>query len=711
MEKKVQLNYKWVLSILSLGFSSLITQNILLREFLSVFHGNELVIGIILANWMLLTGAGAYAGRYIKETRDKHSWLFISLILIGLFPVITAFLINYLRNSFFLPGVMVGLFQIIYLSFLFLLPFCLITGSFFTLLATTISEYYKTNLIRKVYAFEALGSIIGGLLFNFIFIYLLDTYTSLLILLIINSIIVLITSYFYKPVYIKIIALFLIITGLITIVMFDLNHIAKSYLHKNQELIFTKDTPYGNISITKTAGQYNFYENNQLAFSTNNNKQNEENTHYVMVQHPCPESVLLISGGITGIVNEVAKYDVEQIDYVEMNPWIIKVGEKYTDHLEHRKLHIINKDARLFIKETKKQYDVILVNLADPYTANLNRYYTIEFFRELKNIAAEQGIVMISATGTENYMGEEVKNTLSVIYKTFGEVFTNTLIIPGGQTYMIGSAVDLDINIPSLIDQKNINNDYVNKHYIDINSLKQRNRQIMNNLKKNVPVNNDFYPVAYFMQIKYWMSFFETKSWIILVFLTGLLFFFWFRLTSTGLGMFTAGFTSSSIEIILVMAFQVIYGYVYHIIGLFITVFMAGLAAGALYYHKIIPAINMKVFRRLQYILGTFTIIIPLVLLLLKTIPVNTIIVHIIIFVLMFVAAALTGMIFSLASQLRKKGIAQTSAETYSADLAGSAIGLFLLSVFLIPMLGIINVLFLVGGLNILCGLILQNKN
>ena len=38
------------LSITALGVSSIITQLLIMREFMSVFHGNELVFGIILAS-------------------------------------------------------------------------------------------------------------------------------------------------------------------------------------------------------------------------------------------------------------------------------------------------------------------------------------------------------------------------------------------------------------------------------------------------------------------------------------------------------------------------------------------------------------------------------------------------------------------------------------------------------------------------------------
>ena len=45
-----------------LGYVSIMAQLVLLREFIKTFHGNELIIGIFLAIWMILTSAGAWAG-------------------------------------------------------------------------------------------------------------------------------------------------------------------------------------------------------------------------------------------------------------------------------------------------------------------------------------------------------------------------------------------------------------------------------------------------------------------------------------------------------------------------------------------------------------------------------------------------------------------------------------------------------------------------
>jgi spermidine synthase len=54
-------------SIVAVGLTSLVTQVFLLREFLSVFYGEELVIGVLLSNWMILTGVGAYLSRSLAS--------------------------------------------------------------------------------------------------------------------------------------------------------------------------------------------------------------------------------------------------------------------------------------------------------------------------------------------------------------------------------------------------------------------------------------------------------------------------------------------------------------------------------------------------------------------------------------------------------------------------------------------------------------------
>ena len=74
------------ISVTCLGISSLVTQVVTLREFMNVLAGNELVIGIVLANWLLLTGCGSYLGRFIGRLRQPLRWLVVLQAAVAFFP-------------------------------------------------------------------------------------------------------------------------------------------------------------------------------------------------------------------------------------------------------------------------------------------------------------------------------------------------------------------------------------------------------------------------------------------------------------------------------------------------------------------------------------------------------------------------------------------------------------------------------------------------
>ena len=64
-----------------MGFSGLAAEILLLRELLIVFSGNELCIGIILANWLILEAFGCiFLGRIAEKS--KHTLEIFSVITI-----------------------------------------------------------------------------------------------------------------------------------------------------------------------------------------------------------------------------------------------------------------------------------------------------------------------------------------------------------------------------------------------------------------------------------------------------------------------------------------------------------------------------------------------------------------------------------------------------------------------------------------------------
>jgi len=703
-EKK---NYR--ISAISLGFTAVITQIIVIREFLSVFSSNEPVIGILFSNWMLLTGLGAYLGKF--NILKNKNLLAVFQFLTGAIPLITVFLLSALRNRIFTPGRMLSPFEIYYSSFVLLIPFCILTGFLFTIISKNFSGLLKSNRISNIYSLESLGSIIGGLLFNFLFLFVFSTFNSLKILFIINSLISVLFLFVFKKKNAGIITSIAVSVIVFFIIPKNFDKKALEYLYPNQEILDYSETPFGKIIVTKTSDQLNFYENGTTLFSTGDVIKNEEDIHYAMVQNPGNKNILLVSGGISGTVKEILKYDINSLDYVEINPWLIKTGNRFTKNIEeNQKVRIINKDARLFLKSTGKKYDVVIINLPSPANIEINRYYTLDFFKDVKNNMTKKGVLSVSLPPTTNYAGAESVNIQSVIFSTLSKVFTNIIIIPGGKNYFLASDGMLSYKIAELIESRQIKTDYVNKYYIDDVQNMTRGKRLTEELNKNAEVNKDFKPVASFLQWKYRLAHFNIPGniWIFILTIPVLISVFRMNLINTAL--FTTGLTSISTEIILIISFQILYGYIYQMTGIFITFFMIGLAFGSFRFYKILDT-TFKDYSFIQFTFGIYTLLTAFIIFLLNLLSANSIIVHIVFLIMIFISGTLTGTQFSLATKLTGGSIAKISADSYSSEITGSAFGALIVSAVLIPVLGIFITCILIGVLNLIVASFIFSKS
>ena len=485
-------------SVFVVGFTSLITQVILIRMFLAVFGGNELIVGIVLSSWMFITALGAYTGKYLDRFKNKKRLFFFAHLLTGLLPIATGFLIFYLRNIIFPQGKIIDILDIFTGAMLLLLPYCFTSGVLFTLFSSYLSKQFSSNKINNVYALDVIGSIVGGLLFNFIFIFIFTPFFSLKLLLVINFLTAIIYSFkALEMIYIKIFGLTAIaITGIVLIL--NINEKAWQDLYPDQNIKVHTNTPYGNIVITESSGQYNFYQNGMFLYSNNNIISDEENVHYAMLQHPEPENVLLISGGLTGTLNEILKYNVKTIDYLEIDPALAKLsGNYFKNFRRNKKVNIINQDARQYLKKINKEYDIVLINLPDPVTIQLNRYYTLEFFEELKSKLSRNAVVSISLSSSVNYLSDEAKQTHIALYNSLKLIFENVTIIPGMKNYFLASDGVLSSNIGELAKSKNVSNNYVNSFYLDDVLINERKLKIESMIKQDVIINYDFFPVTF----------------------------------------------------------------------------------------------------------------------------------------------------------------------------------------------------------------------
>lgn len=677
--------YKSPVLLFLLGFSSSITQVIMLRQFLSVFYGNEFIVGYIIAIWMSLTGLGAWiGGKNEKVTSYKF-------VLLSVLPLLTIIILYFIKSHIFLPGVEINAWQLFVLILLSLMPYCLLSGNIFRTLSNSLNGTLKGS---KIYAFETAGGVIGGLAVSIFMIIWLQPLQSLAIVFIISSIGIL----FYSS---KKLGLFsysaAILSTIVLISAFYCNVDLKlhQWLFPNQKVLSSQETPYGNLAITSNNGQLSVFENSSLSFTSDNTIFNEETVHYPMLQNESIQNVLLISSGLSGTVNEILKYpSVKKLNYVEPNQWILKYAQKYFAFPNDKRLKVFGDDGRKFLASDTNYYDVIILVVQAPSTIQLNRYYTKEFMSIVKKHCTENAVFCLSLNKTENYLNAENQLLHSVIFKTLQTQFKNVVIIPGEKNYFIASAKPLSLKISDLASRMKIKNAYVNSGFMNDRSISERYNQIKSQLNQKAQVNSDFKPVCTILQSAFFFSRFKIAPGIILLLVSILLILPVFRLNKIPFSVYITGFTASSLEIIIILAFQILAGLLYAATGLLFATFMLGLALGALVKN------NLSLIQT-QVIIALCIPVIGISLFLITKIPVNFFTLSVP-FVLIFVIALLTGCQFAKAlSKMDSLTTSQTSF-LYGADLLGSALGAFLISTFILPEFGFVYTFILIAFINLL---------
>lgn len=679
-----------------LGMSCFIVQFVLIREFLNIFTGNELVIGIMLSLWMLTTALGAWLGRFFRGRRAAGRTIFTLILLTGIFPLAGDFLAVWLKSTLFAPGVMLSLPASMLISLAGLGSFCLASGMLFTMLAGHFPGKEGKRYIAPIYATEALGSLAGGILFYTLLIRIADPMEVLAWVMIANLIMAAVFALLHVSHASGIItAMGAIVLGISAIWCEPGEYLLKS-VHPGEDIIHYSNNPHGRLVITKQGEQFNAYQGGSLLFNTGDPVSREEKVHYAMALHPRPEKVLMVDGGLDGSFREALKYGFPEMEFTYRctEPWARAAASKFTGLHWPYGVDIytprINRDYL-----ASSGYDVILQNHPPPTTMGAGVFYSVKYFKSSRHSLNEGGILSIRLPGAGNYLDQESRMMFSSVYQSLQNTFKYVRIIPGEHIFYLASDHPLEGNITELIEEKGIPTEYVNAYYVSDRLMDLRAGQFMDELDPDAPKNEAFRPIAAYLSLVHWLGMFNTRPWMVAGSALLFMLLVMLRLKALNFGLFCAGFSSAAAEFLLIIAFQVVYGTIYYSAGILIMVYMAGLFLGSGVLAKFLKA-SRKKFLFLQIALGGGMLLIPLGLAIAESW------LFIWIWPLMLLIAVLSGMLYSIATQLQKLSIKNIASGTYSADLAGSAFGAFLVAVFLLPLAGMTITILLLALFNMI---------
>jgi len=287
-------------------------------------------------------------------------------------------------------------------------------------------------------------------------------------------------------------------------------------------------------------------------------------------------------------------------------------------------------------------------------------------------------------------------------------------LFPGMTCHFVASDGEIKNNIGQLIDDKAIITDYVNSYYIDQPEMERLAQTIASQLQSDASINTDFNPVAVSGFYQYWLNRFrmDIRTFnTFMVFLVILVVAGAAAASPSYSGMFAAGFTSTALQVILILSFQIVYGYIYRTIGLFTAVFMAGLAMGALLRGHIIRTVSARELVSLQLALAGLSALIPFLISLSTRLIQMPFLVHLVYLTAIGLVSLATGIVFSISANAPDTGSPVNIAVLYGSDLAGASLGALTTTLVLIPMAGITHVPYQAGLLNMLIAVIMIIRN
>lgn len=742
------------LAVLVMGFSGLIAEILLVREFLIVFSGNELSIGVVLANWLILEALGCfYPGRMVKKTRSKLEAFALIMVLFALALILAVFLIRSLKSVLGVSvGESIGLLPVVYSSFVILLPVSVLHGALFTFSCHIYSTFsaQDASSAGRVYVYETVGTLVGGIVCTYLLIPYLNTVEATIGLATLNFVVCLImlapyweTGRLQKAAVVILVALVLVSSYLLiggqAAALHDRSVRAQ---WKNQNVVHYQNSQYGNICVIENQGQYIYFQDGVPSLMTPLPDIHfiEQYVHLPLLAHPKPTSILIVSGGAGGVINEVLKHaSVATVRYVELDPLLLSLVRAFPTPLTESELNdervkVEHVDGRLLLGTTAEKYDLIFVGIMEPSNLQANRFFTQEFFSRARQRLNEGGILVLGAPGSLTLLSQALRDLNSCVFHTLRSVFSHVRMVPADGRNLLMASDSPEI---TTIDTAQIIG-RLSERYISASAIVPWH--IENKLHPgwqdwltrflaggSQKINYDFQPMGLFYSLSHWNALFAPSFgwffrqlesidlWLILLLFSLFLLLYCIlrprnaRWLPPGipLSIFTTGFAGMMFSLMVIFAFQVIYGYVFSWIGLLMASFMAGTACGAMLMTTVLPRIRNGL--RLFVGIEVAIICVSVGLLVMPSV-VNTRVDGEVAFALLsslflitsFVCGLIVGSQFPLANKLclkNSENLSQTASLLYASDLLGGWLGGIVGAVVLLPVLGL-------GGTCITVGLL-----
>ena len=126
--------------------------------------------------------------------------------------------------------------------------------------------------------------------------------------------------------------------------------------------------------------------------------------HPALITHPKPEKILVIGGGEGATIREVLKHNtVKRCVMVDIDKELVEIAMRYLPEFHRgsfydKRVKLEYMDGGRFIEQCKEKFDVIILDLVDPFRGSpAEHLYSEEFYKKCFERLTSDGILVTQA--------------------------------------------------------------------------------------------------------------------------------------------------------------------------------------------------------------------------------------------------------------------------------------------------------------------------
>jgi len=196
---------------------------------------------------------------------------------------------------------------------------------------------------------------------------------------------------------------------------------------KGMRLLYYRDGRSSTISVDETGRTRFFRSSGNTKASTDPADMASQLLlgHLPMLLHPAPRNVLVLGldAGITAAA--VARYPVEGIDVVELEPGAAQAARFFDSYtrkvLDDPRVRLIIGDGRNRLLVAPKQYDVVISDAPDEWAAGAASLATLEFYR-IAGARLKPGGIFVQSIHTRGLLPDDLERLTATLRAVFPHV-------------------------------------------------------------------------------------------------------------------------------------------------------------------------------------------------------------------------------------------------------------------------------------------------